>query len=83
METVAEAWMNQCEIRGFDKGKLLGVAEGKVETFLRPARLRFDTIPDARVAQIHAIDQDNLDVWIDELILDENLDAVFAMTAIH
>ena len=67
MGTVAEKWVEQ----------------GKAETFLRQARLKFDTIPDARVAQVRAAQQDQLDAWLDALILAEDLDAVFARRSGH
>ena len=75
MGTVAQEWMEQ--------GKTAGIAEGKAETFLRQARLKFGTIPDARVAQVRAAQQDQLDAWLDALILAEDLDAVFARRSGH
>ena len=99
MGTVAQEWMEQGkiagiaegEVRGIGKGKVIGIAEGKVlgiaegkaETFLRQARLKFGTIPDAREAQVRAANQDQLDAWLDALILAEDLDAVFARRSRH
>ena len=87
MGTVAQEWMEQGraegEVRGIGKGKIIGKAEGKAETFLRQARLKFGTIPDARVAQVRAAQQDQLDAWLDALILAEDLDAVFARRSSH
>ena len=87
MGTVAQEWVEQGraegEVRGIGKGKVLGIAEGKAEAFLRLARLKFDTIPDARVAQVRAAQQDQLDAWLDALILAEDLDAVFARRSSH
>ena len=84
MGTVAEKWVEQGRAEGIEKGKVLGIAESKAETFLRQARLKFDTIPDARVAQVCAANQNQLDAcWLDALILTEDLDAVFARRSSH
>ena len=83
MGTVAEKWVEQGRAEGIEKGKVLGIAKGKAETFLRQAQLKFDTIPDARVAQVCAANQDQLDAWLDALILAEDLDAVFARRSSH
>ena len=79
MGTVAQEWMEQGKTAGIAEGK----AEGKAEAFLRLARLKFGTIPDARVAQVCAAQQDQLDAWLDALILAEDLDAVFARRSGH
>ena len=87
MGTVAEKWVEQGraegKVLGIAEGKTAGISEGKVETFLRQARLKFDTIPDARVAQVREASQDQLDAWLDALILNEYLDAVFAKRSSH
>ena len=62
---------------GFAEGRAIGITEGKAAALLRLARLKFETIPDAHVAQVHAADQDQLDAWLDALISAGNLDAVF------
>ena len=95
MGTLAETWMAKGietgEIRGIEKGITvgeirgieIGKAEGKAETFLRLAQLKFGTIPEARVTQVHAAGQDQLDAWLDSLLLAANLDDVFDLNSRH
>ena len=71
MGTVAQEWMEQ------------GKVEGRVETFLRQARLKFKAIADTHVEQIYAASQDQLDIWLDALILAEDLDEVFTIPTRH
>ena len=71
------------EVLGIEKGKVIGIAEGKAETFLRQARLKFDAIPDARVAQVRAASLVQIDAWLDALILAEDLNDVFAKRTRH
>ena len=71
------------EVIGIEKGKVIGIAEGKAETFLRQARLKFDAIPDARVAQVRAASLVEIDAWLDALILAEDLNDVFAKRTRH
>ena len=71
------------EVLGIEKGKVIGIAEGKAETFLRLARLKFDAIPDARVAQVRAASLVQIDAWLDALILAEDLNDVFAKRTRH
>ena len=56
---------------------------GKAETFLRQARLKFGTLPEARVTQVHAAGLDQLDAWLVSLILAANLDDVFDLNSRH
>ena len=67
------------EIRGIEKG----IEKGKAETFLRLARLKFGTLPEARVTQVHAAGLDQLDAWLDSLLLAANLDDVFDLRSRH
>ena len=71
------------KVIGIEKGKVIGIAEGKAETFLRQARLKFDAIPDARVAQVRAASLVQIDAWLDALILAEDLNDVFAKRTRH
>ena len=52
------------EVHGIEKGKDYGMEKGKSETVLRQARLKFDFIPDARVAQVDTVGQDYFDALI-------------------
>ena len=75
METLADTWM--------EAGRAEGKAQDKAETFLRLARLKFGTLPEARVTQVHAAGPDQLDAWLDSLILAANLDDVFDLRSRH
>ena len=91
MGTLAETWIEQGiaqgiaqgietgEIRGIEKG----IEKGKAETFLRLARLKFGSIPEPRVTQVNAAGQDQLDAWLDSLVLAANLDDVFDLRSRH
>ena len=91
MGTAAESWLKQGraegktegKAEGIAEGKVIGIAEGKAETFLRQARLKFDAIPDARVAQVRAASLVQIDAWLDALILAEDLNDVFAKRTRH
>ena len=95
MGTLAETWMAKGIETGIEKGEILGIEKGiavgeirgikkgKAETFLRLARLKFGTIPEARVTQVHAAGQDQLDAWLDSLLLAANLDDVFDLNSKH
>ena len=79
METLADTWMEA----GRAEGRAEGKAQDKAETFLRLARLKFGTLPEARVTQVHAAGPDQLDAWLDSLILAANLDDVFDLRSRH
>ena len=91
MGTLAETWIEQGietgEIRGIEKGiavgEIRGIEKGKAETFLRLARLKFGSIPEPRVTQVNAAGQDQLDAWLDSLVLAANLDDVFDLRSRH
>ena len=99
MGTAAESWLEQGRAEGktegktegraegraegIAEGKVIGIAEGKAEAFLRLARLKFDAIPDARVAQVRAASLVQIDAWLDALILAEDLNDVFAKRTGH
>ena len=79
METLAHTWMESGRVEGRAEGKV----EGKAETFLRQARLKFGTLPESRVTQVHAAGLDQLDAWLDSLLLAANLDDVFDLRSRH
>ena len=60
-----------------------GFVEGKAETFLRQARLKLSIHPDTCVAQVHAAGRDQLDWWLDVLILAKELVDVFTRPTRH
>ncbi len=54
-----------------------GRAEGKAETFLRQARIRFGSLPEVRREEVLAADPATLDRWLDALLTAEDLEIVF------
>ena len=54
-----------------------GRAEGKVETFLRQAKLKFGAIPRSMATRLRDASNEDLDRWLDALITADDLDAVF------
>ena len=66
MGTVAQAWKEEAKI------------EGKAETLLRLAQLKFTTVPDGLEERVKAAGAEQLDIWLDALILASDLDAVFS-----
>ena len=60
-----------------------GRAEGKAESLLRLARLKFGEIPPDRVEQVRGAASGELDIWLDALFSAEDLDAVFAARSFH
>jgi hypothetical protein len=87
--TIAETLLEQGEVRGLAKGEALGLAkgealglskgraQGKAETFLRQARIRFGDIPAARADEVRSADAAMLDRWLEALIGADTLDEVF------
>jgi hypothetical protein len=54
-----------------------GRAEGKVETFLRLAKLKFGAIPRNVATRLRDASNEDLDRWLDALITADDLEAVF------
>ncbi len=54
-----------------------GRAEGKVETFLRQAKLKFGAIPRSMATRLRDASNEDLDRWLDALITADDLEAVF------
>ena len=79
MGTAAETWME----RGRIEGMVAGILEGKAETFLRKARLKLSILPDTCVAQVNAAGRDQLDWWLNVLILIKELVDVFTRPTRH
>ena len=53
------------------------MAQGKAETLLRQARIRFGDVPAARSDEVRTADATTLDRWLDALIGAESLEEVF------
>ena len=70
-------------MEGEAKGRVEGLKEGKEESFLRLARLKFGDIPPDRVEQVRGAASGELDIWLDALFSAEDLDAVFAARSFH
>ena len=79
MGTAAQIWMEQ----GRSEGKAAGIAVGKADTFLRPARLKFGRLSAERADQVRSASSEQLDAWLDALITAEDIDAVFGDRARH
>ena len=63
--------------KAFAAGRAEGRAKGKAEALLRLARIKFGDVPSARVSEIQAADETNLDRWIDALVDAGTLEEVF------
>ncbi len=60
-----------------EQGRLEGIVEGKAETFLRQARLKFGDLSSSRIATVRKASIDNLDVWLERLMTAKTIDEVF------
>ena len=54
-----------------------GRAAGKVETFLRLAKLKFGAIPQNMATRLRDASNEDLDRWLDALITADDFDAIF------
>ncbi len=79
MGTAAQIWMEQ----GRTEGKAAGIAEGKADTFLRQARLKFGELASLQVERVRSASSEQLDTWLDALITAEDIDAVFRERTRH
>ena len=75
MPTVAEAWK--------EEGRAEGRAEGKAEALLRLLERRFGAVPEDSRARVLAAPIEDLDAWLDAVILAPSLDDVFRNGALH
>ena len=73
MGTIAETWIEQGEARG----KVAGITEGKAETFLRLAHLKFGDLPARRIEAVRVASSTQLDRWLEALLSAETLDDAF------
>ncbi len=69
MGTAAQIWRKQ--------NREEGLAEGKAETFLRQARVKFGGVPPARAEKVRTAAAGELDAWLEALITAEDIEAVF------
>ncbi len=75
MGTAAQIWKEQ--------GREEGLAEGKAETFLRQARVKFGGVPPASAEKVRAAAAGELDAWLEALITADDIEAVFAVRRGH
>ncbi len=73
MGTIAETWIKQ----GKARGKAIGIAEGKAETFIRLARLKFGAVPPPRIDAVRNAATTQLDRWLEALITATTLESIF------
>ncbi len=66
-----------------EQGRLEGIVEGKAETFLRLARLRFGDLSSSRIATVRKASIDNLDVWLERLMTAKTIEDVFGGHSRH
>ena len=89
MGTIAEALMEkgraegeargraEGEARGRAEGEARGRAEGKAETFLRLAGVKFGGVPEHRIKEVRSASAGQLDTWLEALIRESDIEAVF------
>ena len=75
MGTAAQIWMEQ--------GKAEGIAEGKADTFVRQACRKFGRLSAERAEQVRSASPEQLDAWLDALIIADDIDAVFEEQTRH
>ncbi len=83
MGTAAQIWMEQGRTEGKAAGIVEGKAAGKVDTFLRQARLKFGELTPAHAERVRSASPENLDAWLDALITAEDIDAIFRERTRH
>ena len=75
MGTAAQIWMEQ--------GKAAGIVEGKADTFLRQARLKFGELSSAQAEQVRNASTEQLDSWLEALLTARDIDGVLGESARH
>ena len=77
--TTAETLLEQGKALGLSEGR----AEGRADTFMNLARIRFGDVPAARADEVRAADAATLDRWLEALIDADTLDEVFDIRRHH
>ena len=75
MGTAAQIWMEQ--------GKAAGITEGKADTFLRLARLKFGELSSAYTEQVRNASPDQLDSWLEALLTARDIDGILGERTRH
>ena len=83
MGTVEEEFVRNNMDAWIAEGIAEGRTEGKAETFLRQAGLRFGGVPEALAAEVGAADEKTLDRLLEALLTAGTLEAVFAPRSPH
>ena len=60
-----------------------GRIEGKADTFLRQARLKFGELSSAQAEQVQSASPEQLDSWLEALLTARDIDGVFGARAKH
>ena len=79
MGTAAQIWMEQGRI----EGKAAGIVEGKADTFLHLARLKFGELTSAQAEQVRNAPPEQLDSWLEALLSARDIDGVLGERARH
>ena len=69
--------MQALEANGFDKGEASGFTKAKAAIFAQQMRLKFGELPPERAAQVEEASAEDLDRWLNTLIMADTLDGVF------
>ena len=95
MGTAAQIWMEQGKAAGIAEGKAAGIAEGKaagivegitegkVDTFLRLARLKFGDLSSVQAEQVRNASPEQLDAWLEALLSARDIDGVLGARTRH
>ncbi len=75
MGTAAQIWMEQ--------GKAAGIVEGKADTFLRLARLKFGELSSAYTEQVRDASPEQLDSWLEALLTARDIDGILGERSRH
>ena len=75
MGTAAQIWMEQ--------GKAAGIVEGKADTFLRQARLKFGELSSAQAEQVRNASPEQLDSWLEALLSARDIEGVLGARTRH
>jgi len=77
-KTVADVLEERGEARGLEKGRVEGRVDGKTDTLMRQLTRLFNSVPAAFESLIRKADEQQLNAWLDRLLVSNSIDEVFA-----